>query len=232
MNWPVRFRAVIFDVDGTLFDTLPGLVAAINDVLIAAGLRRVAADELRPALSAGLRPLFRRALALQPQAPAPDASDALEQSFMAHYTRRWLPQSALYEGAQDVLAALHAQPVRLGICTNRDRESTRLLLAAAELDRRFDVVVSLEDAARPKPAADPLLRVMERLQVAPAQALFVGDSALDAHCAAAAGVAFAAHRNGYASDAADLLPQITSFAAYAEFLSWMLARSSAFAQET
>lgn len=166
--------------------------------------------------------MFRQATALQGEALNPGVIASLEEDFMAHYTCHWLARATPYQGAADVIAALRAQELKVGICTNRDRASTETLLQTAALERRFDALVGLGDAPLPKPAADPLLRVIEQLQLSPAEVLFVGDSAMDARCAEAAGVRFAAHSAGYASQATDLLPQVMSFSAYEQFQSWVL----------
>lgn len=226
MNIFNHIRAVVFDVDGTLFDTLPSLAAAANDVLVAAGLHKVPIADLRPALSTGLRPMFRQAIALQGQTLNPGIAASLEDDFMAHYTHHWLTQAPLYTGALDFIAKLRAREVKVGICTNRDRASTETLLQTASLGQCFDALVGLGDVSLPKPAAAPLLRAVELLGLSPAEVLFVGDSAMDARCAEAAGVRFAAHSSGYASQATDLLPQAMSFATYEQLQTWVLDHSS------
>lgn len=222
MNKNDHIRAVIFDVDGTLFDTLPSLSAAANEVLQESGRQAVSQSLLQSALNEGLRPLFRKAIALQPAAVDAQTVTQLEDEFLALYLRHGLATAPLFAGVVDALAACKARGLRLGVCTNRDRASTEALLAVAGIADSFDTIVSLGDAALPKPAADPLLLLLERLRVAPAQALFVGDSALDARCAQLSGVRFAAHLGGYAGQTGDLLPNVLSFGSYQQLTSWLL----------
>lgn len=224
MNKNDHIQAVVFDVDGTLFDTLPSLVAAANDVLVQAGLREVPMALLRSALSEGLRPMFRQALALQATAPHENLAAQLEEDYLVHYTQRWLAAAPLFARASETLATLKSQGLKLGICTNRDRRSTDALLASTALAGRFDAIVGLGDAPLPKPAADPLLRVLQQMELPPSQVLFVGDSVMDARCAHAAQVRFAAHLAGYAGQPADLLPQVMGFEGYDQLTRWVLER--------
>lgn len=224
MNKSDHIQAVVFDVDGTLFDTLPSLAAAANDVLIQAGLCEVPMARLRAALSEGLRPMFRQALALQPSPPDAKQAAQLEEDYLVHYTQHWLAAAPLFARAAETLAALKTRGLKLGICTNRDRRSTDALLASTALAGRFDAIVGLGDAPAPKPAADPLLQVLQQLALSPSQVLFVGDSAMDARCAQAAQVRFAAHLAGYAGQPADLLPQVMGFEGYDQLTQWVLER--------
>jgi len=182
MNKNAQLRAVIFDVDGTMFDTLPSLSAAANDVLAQAGMHEVSMSLLRSALNEGLRPMFRQAIALQSAPVAAVAATQLENEYMAHYGRRWLSTAPLFAGVSDALAILKSQGLKLGICTNRDRASTHVLLTSASIANFFDTIVGIGDAPMPKPAADPLLLVLERMGLSAADALFVGDSNMDASC--------------------------------------------------
>ena len=224
MNTNDHIRAVAFDLDGTLFDTLPSLTAAANEVLRHAGLRAVPQESLRAALSEGLRALFDTALALQPEQPSADDALALERQFLRCYEDRWLDQAVLYAGVSAMVGTLRERCLPLAICTNRDRESTAVLLAAAGLATSFDVVVGLGDAARPKPAPEPMLRVLDRFALPPAQLLFVGDSRLDARCAELSRVRFAAHLGGYSSRPDDLQPCEMPFTDYAALHDWVLQR--------
>lgn len=225
MNTNDHIRAVVFDVDGTLFDTLPSLTAAANEVLRDAGLRAVPQELLRPALSDGLRPMFRQALVLQATSIDAGAAAKLEERFLARYTRHWLQEASLFSGASGLLAMLRARAVPLGICTNRDRVTTETLLSQAAIQMCFDTIVGLGDAPQPKPAADPLLRVLELLALKPSEVLFVGDSYMDARCAELSQVRFAAHLGGYAARKDDLLPNVLHFEHYDQLAQWLLART-------
>lgn len=224
MNIYDHFRAVVFDVDGTLFDTLPSLAAAANAVLENAGLRPVAMPLLRPALSEGLLPMFRQAIALQTETIPDETAARLERDYLALYMQGGLASARPFPGAAAALQVFAAQGLRLGICTNRDRASTDALLAAAAFPVDFEVIVGMGDAPRAKPAADPLLRVLQLMGLSPAQALFIGDSSIDARCAQAAQVRFAAHLGGYSSHPDDLLPQAVGFDGYDQLTQWVLKR--------
>jgi len=227
MNTNEQFKAVIFDLDGTLFDTLPSLSAAANQVLANAGMCDVSMSLLRSALNEGLRPMFRQAIDLQSVPVDAVTASRLEIEYMAHYGRRWLSTAPLFAGVTDALAALKSRGLKLGICTNRDPASTEVLLAAATVADFFDAIVCLGDTPLPKPAADPLLLLMDRLGVLPAEVLYVGDSGLDARCAQLSQVRFAAHLGGYAEQTADLLPNVLSFDGYDQLISWILGQRAA-----
>lgn len=227
MNINDQIRSVIFDIDGTLFDTLPSLSAAANDVLAKAGMREVSVPTLRRALNEGLRPMFRQAIAMQSAPVDAVIASQLETEWVVHYGRRWLQAAPLFAGVADALAAFKSRGLRLGVCTNRDRASTEVLLGLASIADSFDAIVSLGDAPLPKPASDPLLLLLELLQVLPEETLFVGDSGIDARCAQLSHVRFAAHLGGYAGQPGDLLPNAMSFAAYDQLTGWVLDRSSA-----
>lgn len=222
MNKYNQIRSVVFDADGTLFDTLPSLAAAANEVLLEAGLQAVATVLMRPALNAGLRSMFRQAVALQPDKIQLDVAHQLEENFLSRYIEHWLPQATLFPGVAEVVTEFHALELKMAICTNRDRASTDQLLAAAGISGYIDVIVGIGDAPHPKPAPDPLLVTMERLRTHPEEALFIGDSNLDAWCAVRANVRFAAHLNGYASQPSDLFPRVFAFGDYSHLARWVL----------
>ena len=224
MNTNDHFRAVIFDLDGTLFDTLPSLVVAANHVLARQGLSTVPVAPLRGALSEGLMPMFRTAVALQ--SPPLDAKAAAHtvDACMRHYLQHELASATLYAQVPAMLKALQARGLRLAICTNRDRDSSEVLLADAGIASCFEFLVGLGDAAKPKPAADPLLRALDLLGLPAEQVLFVGDSGMDAVCARLSQVRFAAHLDGYAARLEDLSPQVMSFDHYPQFTDWVLAQ--------
>ena len=222
-----QFKTVLFDVDGTLFDTLPSLSAANNLVLKQAGLLEVSTPLLRPALNEGLRAMFRKSIDLQ-MAPVDDELVmVLEKEFLQQYMQDWLAAATVYPHLHEALAALKQLGLKLGICTNRDRASTEYLLAQSRIAEFFELIVGLGDAPHPKPAADPLLLALERMGGMAADALFVGDSSIDATCARLAHVRFAGHLGGYAVQSADLEPNVFVFSDYGTFANWIVGHQAA-----
>ncbi len=222
-----QFKTVLFDVDGTLFDTLPSLSAANNLVLKQAGLLEVSTPLLRPALNEGLRAMFRKSIDLQ-MAPVDDELVmVLEKEFLQQYMQDWLAAATVYPHLHEALAALKQLGLKLGIRTNRDRASTEYLLAQSRIAEFFELIVGLGDAPHPKPAADPLLLALERMGGMAADALFVGDSSIDATCARLAHVRFAGHLGGYAVQSADLEPNVFVFSDYGTLANWIVGHQNA-----
>ena len=222
-----QFKTVLFDVDGTLFDTLPSLSAANNLVLKQAGLLEVATPLLRPALNEGLRAMFRKSIDLQMVPVDDELVMVLEKEFLQQYMQDWLAAATVYPHLHEALAALKQLGLKLGICTNRDRASTEYLLAQSRIAEFFELIVGLGDAPHPKPAADPLLLALERMGGMAADALFVGDSSIDATCARLAHVRFAGHLGGYAVQSADLEPNVFVFSDYGTLANWIVGHQAA-----
>lgn len=222
-----QLKTVLFDVDGTLFDTLPSLAAANNLVLKQAGLREVSTPLLRAALNEGLRAMFRKSIALQMAPVDAELATALENEFLQQYMQHWLAAATLYPHLPDALSTLQQLGLKLGICTNRDRASTEYLLAQSRVAEFFELIVGLGDAPYPKPAADPLLLALERMGGTAADALFVGDSSIDATCARSAHVRFAGHLGGYAVKPEDLEPNVFVFSDYGTLANWIVGHQAA-----
>ena len=222
-----QFKTVLFDVDGTLFDTLPSLSAANNLVLKQAGLLEVSTPLLRPALNEGLRAMFRKSIDLQMVPVDDELVMVLEKEFLQQYMQDWLAAATVYPHLHEALAALKQLGLKLGICTNRDRASTEYLLAQSRIAEFFELIVGLGDAPHPKPAADPLLMALERMGGTAADALFVGDSSIDATCARLANVRFAGHLGGYAVQSADLEPNAFVFSDYGTLANWIVGHQAA-----
>ena len=222
-----QFKTVLFDVDGTLFDTLPSLSAANNLVLKQAGLLEVATPLLRPALNEGLRAMFRKSIDLQMVPVDDELVMVLEKEFLQQYMQDWLAAATVYPHLHEALAALKKLGLKLGICTNRDRASTEYLLAQSRIAEFFELIVGLGDAPHPKPAADPLLLALERMGGTTADALFVGDSSIDATCARLAHVRFAGHLGGYSVQSADLEPNVFVFSDYGTLANWIVGHQAA-----
>ena len=179
-----RRDTLLFDLDGTLLDTLGDLHASVNHALVACGYPARSLDEVRRFVGNGVRRLMLRAV---PEGTGDEAFDEVFQAFRTHYMAHCLDTTAPYDGIPTVLAELHRRGYRLGIVSNK------LQPAVTELHRHFfadTVAVAIGESAgvRRKPAPDTLLVAMERLGATAADTVYVGESDVDSLTARAAGV--------------------------------------------
>ncbi len=182
-------RAVLFDLDGTLLDTVLDLHAAANAMLHDLGRAPVSVQAIRSYVGRGIPNLVKRILAGVKEVaddPSPAPADALS-SFRQHYARANGRQSTLFPGVREGLEAFRALGLPMGVITNKAEVFTLPLLQHAGLAPFFDVVVSGDVLPRPKPDPMPLLWASGRLGVSPATVLMIGDSVHDWHAGRAAG---------------------------------------------
>lgn len=191
-------RLVMFDLDGTLVDSVPDLAAAIDQTLLLLGLPAAGVAQVRDWVGNGARVLVRRALAGGLQHEHIDearAEQALEL-FMQHYaTSHGLTQ--VYCGVRQTLDWLREQQVELAIVTNKPERFVAPLLDEKGLGGYFRWIIGGDTLAQQKPDPAALRHVLQLARVEPAQALFVGDSRNDVLAAKAAGVPCVALSYGY-----------------------------------
>lgn len=188
-------RAVVFDLDGTLVDTAPDIIAALNALLAEQGRPSLHAAAVRQLIGDGAQKLVERGFAAT-GGPAPQALAGLSRRFLELYEPRIARLSRPYPGVRDTLARLAGAGFRLGVCTNKASRATRRLLDDLALSQYFAAVAGGDGPAR-KPDPKHLLAVLDALGAAPETALMVGDSANDVHAARAAGVRVAVVSFGY-----------------------------------
>ena len=186
-------HAVIFDLDGTLLNTLGDLTAAVNHGLTAHGFPTHTEAEVRTYLGDGVRELIARAC-------PPDTDEAARAAVLAAYLPYYAAHNAdrtvPYDGVPALLDALKRAGVRLAVVSNKHDSGVQSLCT-----RFFGEYLELAvgaDGTRPlKPAPDCLLYAMEKLGVSPENTWFVGDSVMDVQTAHAAGVRCAAVTWGF-----------------------------------
>jgi phosphoglycolate phosphatase len=181
-------KAVIFDLDGTLIDSLPDVLGALNPVLEGAGRRAVTIDEGRLMVGGGAEPLIERAFALTGESLAEVDIHIHVDAFAANYQAVPVRHTTIFDGAVHALEELALRGYRLGICTNKPHESALSVLKALDLDKHFASCIG--KAARPfhKPDRRHYDAVAEELGVAPDNSLYIGDSETDVETARNAGV--------------------------------------------
>lgn len=185
---------VLFDLDGTLVDTAPDLGDAANSVRIELGLPPLPDADYRPVASAGARGLLKVALDMAPDHPEyPVRRDAL----LAHYRANLSKRSKLFAGMNQFLVALELAKKPWGVVTNKPAFLTDALMAELKLAARAACCISGDQVPKPKPAPDSLLLALERLGIAAARCVYVGDDRRDIDAARAAGIRSIAAAWGY-----------------------------------
>ena len=178
---PLAVSAVLFDLDGTLVDTLPDLHLAGNAMLGDLGRSPVPLEAIRSYVGRGIGNLVKRLLAgslAAAEDDSPPPVDALA-SFRRHYARENGRNATVYPGVIDGLRVLKAKGVPLGLITNKAAAFVAPLLESIGLAGYFDVVVSGDTLPRQKPDPMPLVWACGRLGVSPANTRFIGDSIND-----------------------------------------------------
>jgi phosphoglycolate phosphatase len=220
-------RAVIFDLDGTLIDSAPDIHAAANMLLSERGLPPVSLAQVRGFIGEGVAKLVERALEAA-GAPARGCDlDAAIARFRALYGAEPVRLTRPYDGVEAALGALSARGLLLGVCTNKPEAVSRAILAGLGLDRHLRAIVGGDTLAVMKPDPAPLLHTARLLGTGTAEALYVGDSGIDADAADAAGIAFALHSGGYRKRPLDAFGECFVFYDFAALTRHVEARRAA-----
>ena len=181
-----RYRAALFDLDGTLVDTAPDLAAAANRMLADLGRPSLAEDVIRDFVGKGVVNLVNQCFAATGGGREDERARA-QASFERHYAAGIADRSRPYPGVFEGLEALRHAGIAMGCVTNKIGRFTEPILELTGLRPYFGVVVSGDTLERKKPHPDPMLFAAGRLGAAPADTVMVGDSLNDVQSARAAG---------------------------------------------
>ncbi|WP_426197564.1 phosphoglycolate phosphatase [Massilia sp. DWR3-1-1] len=191
-------RAVIIDLDGTMLDTVPDFLVAINRMRAELALAPIDAEQVKQLVGKGSENLIRGVLAVDFDSAGVDQHFA---AAMASYQRNYLAingdHATLYDGVIEGLAALQAMDLRMACVTNKPIAFARPLLEKMGLASYFETVYGGECLPRKKPDPMPMLQVCADFDLAPADVVAIGDSSNDAEAARAAGCAVLAVPYGY-----------------------------------
>lgn len=178
-----RYAALIFDLDGTLADTLPLIYESFNDAFEPVTGKVLTPDEIRAMFGPPDNYVIRNVL-------DPEHQEAAINRYIRTYERRHRDLVELFGGMADLLSDLHAQGVKLAVVTGKSRNTALMTLDILGVLDRFDVVYAGDDVERQKP--DPMALVMALNDLAhddPTSAAMIGDSAADVIAGQGAGVA-------------------------------------------
>lgn len=190
-------QAAIFDMDGTILDTLEDLHESVNVSLERFGFPPRTLEEVRSFVGNGAARLIERAV---PPGTDADTIQAVLDFYRPYYEAHARGRTKPYPGIPEALSALRAAGVRLAVVSNKPDPATKQL-AAHYFPGAFDAVIGARDGFAVKPAPDALFAAMELLGVSPEAAVYIGDSDVDIATAHNAGTACLSVAWGFRSEA-------------------------------
>lgn len=202
-SWP---RAALFDLDGTLIDSVPDITLAVAELMATEDLAPFDEADVRVMVGHGLRVLVRRALDARGRTPDPAEFEAVIDRMLEIYPRHLTGRTTLLPGVVDCLDALAAADCAVAVVTNKIQSAATTVLDHFAISDRFAIILGDQAGLgshqgqaglAPKPEPDMLLHTLSAVGVAPADAVMVGDSGADVASARAAGVFSVAVRGGY-----------------------------------
>lgn len=186
----IRYRAIVFDLDGTLIDSAPDIAAAINLVLERRGSPAQSVARVETFTGYGARRLVHDLFAAT-GLPVDDVTiDEAVTEYLDNYAQAPAERTLFYPHVREDLHALHDAGIRLGICTNKPHDLTLKILGILGIVRLFDAVVGAGAAPVHKPDPGHLLAVAERMGLNDQSWAYVGDTPVDQATATAAAVPF------------------------------------------
>jgi phosphoglycolate phosphatase len=191
MHDPVNDLAgwtIAFDLDGTLIDTAPDLLGALNVILVEQGMAPAPMSAVRQLVGHGLRGMLIRAYAMADLTISEEQIAELRPRIVEIYRGRIAQESRPFPGCLEALADLRARGAALAVCTNKPEGLARLLLDQLAMTALFDAIVGGDTLPVQKPDPAPLLEAIAQAGGDRARAILVGDASPDTGAAKAAGV--------------------------------------------
>ena len=180
------YKAAIFDMDGTLVDTLEDLADSVNEMLAIYNFPQRTIDEVRKFVGNGARKLLERALPAEKSADKNFVDTALE-TYNKCYSRHVLNKTKPYAGIMEFLTELQAKKIPLGICTNKQNFAAQIIAEKILSPIKFEKVFGDEKNFPRKPNPTRALEIAKSFSVEPAEVAYFGDTAVDMNTANNAG---------------------------------------------
>ena len=186
MGKKLKYPAIIFDLDGTLLDTIEDLADSMNQVLTDLGFPTHTVGDYKFFVGEGVEPLIRRAL--PEDQLRPELLDQCLGALREEYSRRWENKTRPYAGIPDLLDHLNGMGLRMAILSNKLDHFTRIMVAKLLPRWKFDPVFGARPAVPKKPDPAGALEIAQALHLAPNHFVYLGDTGIDMKTASAAGM--------------------------------------------
>jgi phosphoglycolate phosphatase len=182
----MRVKAVLFDLDGTLLNTLEDIANSANSALIRHGLPANEVDAYRYFIGDGVTMLISRALPAEKRDS--DIIAKCVKAFREDYSRNWNVKTSPYDGVPELLDALAAKHIKMAILSNKPHDFTKRCVSELLPNHNFEMILGQRNAIPMKPDPAGALQIADRLGIMPSQFLYLGDSAIDMETAIRAGM--------------------------------------------
>lgn len=181
----IRYKTIIFDLDGTLIDSMGDIAVAANRALESHGFPVHPADAYRFFVGDGLAVLARR---IVPENASDEQAGQVAETFKHYYAQNWHETTRPYPGITDMLEFLSGHPINMAVLSNKPDEFTQIYVKRFFPDFDFKLVFGNRPSVQKKPAPDAALEIAKELECDTSKCLFVGDTNVDIRTGKAAGM--------------------------------------------
>ena len=181
-----NIKAILFDLDGTLFETAPELAEAVNLMLKDLEMAELKTNEIKRFIGRGAENLIKQSIEVSSKKDPTPVFAKAEKLFAHHYSLI-SANSLMYEGVEKSIIDLKAKDFLLGCVTNKPTIYTEALMNHSRLSDFMDIIVSGDTTEKKKPDPLPILHALNQLNIEPKDAIMVGDSVVDIEAGFAAG---------------------------------------------
>lgn len=196
---------LVLDLDGTLVDSKPDLVAAINVAITSVGLSEISSSAIGETVGQGARAMITRAHEVQDQPIIEDKFEQIFVTFQDYYYNNVANYSKPYSGVQAALNTFTNNGWVLAVCTNKPESLAKLLLSTLDMGAQFAAICGSDTFTNRKPHADHILKTIQMAQGRVSGSVMVGDTATDINAAINSGIPSIAVDFGYSAEPVETL---------------------------
>lgn len=195
----MKYKAILFDLDGTLLDTAPDIMNACNHTLIKYGYNKLDEKVLRTKVTAGMREMLKLGVPLDLQNTV-GIETFMRDEFASFYKAHICDCTRAFDGIPELMDELTENSIKTAVITNKYYDMAKKVLSKFPFSKNFSLILGCDSLTHSKPHPEPILKALESLKVSPEDALYVGDHLNDIKAAVAAGCDSAAVLWGYGTN--------------------------------
>ena len=192
-----NFELIIFDLDGTLVDSVKDIMIANNRTLVKFGYKPISFNNIKHIIGQGIRVNIVKSLMMQDVKVLKEKENEMHKYFFSFYKKNLYVKSKIYVGLYSFLKKLKKKNYKLAVCSNKLEELTKKVLKKTNLLKYFDYVVGGDTFANKKPHPSVLNNIIKKLKVDKKKVLFIGDSEHDYESAINSKIKFCLKTNGF-----------------------------------